>query len=110
MKNTKNKLHLSPSVYHKNMMKELIPSLSFNHKDINQWKIELKNKLTELIKIYPSKRGPLNVKSIWKKEHTLGTIEKIIFTSEPYADVPAYVCIPKKSKSPHRFFICLQGP
>ena len=57
----------------------------------------------------PQKRVPLNVRSIWKRDHQLGTIEKIIFTSEPGADVPAYVCIPKNAEPPYTFMICLQG-
>lgn len=50
-----------------------------------------------------------DVTSLWKREHALGTIEKIVFAAEPGADVPAYVCIPHASKPPHRFVVCLQG-
>jgi dienelactone hydrolase len=39
----------------------------------------------------------------------LGTIEKIVFTSEPFSDVPAYVCIPRDTPKPLTFMICLQG-
>ncbi|NQT93084.1 MAG: prolyl oligopeptidase family serine peptidase, partial [Lentisphaerae bacterium] len=42
-------------------------------------------------------------------QHPLGTIEKLVFTSEPYADVPAYVCLPENAAPPYTFIICLQG-
>jgi dienelactone hydrolase len=54
-------------------------------------------------------RVPLNVRSLWRREHPLGTIEKIAFAAEPGADVLAYVCLPKDVPPPYPFFICLQG-
>lgn len=37
-------------------------------------------------------RGSLDVRSLWRREHPLGSIEKIVFRTEPEVDVPAYVC------------------
>ncbi len=54
-------------------------------------------------------RVPLNVRSLWKRRHPLGSIEKIVFTSEPYSDVMAYVCLPDSVAPPYAFFVCLQG-
>jgi len=33
----------------------------------------------------------------------------VIFTSEPYSDVVAFVCLPKDVKPPYQWMICLQG-
>ena len=54
-------------------------------------------------------RVDLNVQSLWKREHKLGTIEKIVFTAEPFADVLAYVCLPKNAEPPYTWFLCVQG-
>ena len=32
-----------------------------------------------------------------------------MFRSEPYADLPAFVCIPRGAEPPYTFFICVQG-
>jgi dienelactone hydrolase len=57
----------------------------------------------------PVERVELNPRTIWRRETALGSIEKLAFTAEPGADVPAYFCIPKDAKPPYRTFICLQG-
>lgn len=74
-----------------------------------RWQVKLRGKLRSLIGNFPSGRVPLRVRSLWKREHPLGSLEKIAFTSEPYADVTAYVCLPKDQKPPYTFTICLQG-
>ncbi len=55
----------------------------------------------------PAKPPPLDATSIWIRSHALGTIERIVFTAEEGAHVPAYVCLPKER--PRGFVICLQG-
>lgn len=57
----------------------------------------------------PAARAPLDVTRVWRREHPLGTIEKVVFGAEPGADVPAYVCVPAGARAPLRFVICLQG-
>jgi dienelactone hydrolase len=51
----------------------------------------------------------LNPRTLWKRDHPLGTIEKVVFTSEPNADVPAYFSVPKAGSPPYPVMICLQG-
>lgn len=46
---------------------------------------------------------------LWRRDHELGSIEKVAFTSEPFADVVAYVCLPQTAQPPYPFMICLQG-
>lgn len=83
--------------------------LAYRGGDVKAWQRKLRRKLRELVGTMPSKHVPLRVRSLWKREHELGTIEKIVFASEPHADVPAYVCIPKNAEPPYAWFICLQG-
>ncbi len=90
-------------------MSQIVPSLSYRVGDVKKWRSKLRRKLGELVGDMPGKRCPLHPRRIWKREHQLGMIEKIAFTSEPFADVTAYVCLPKDAKPPYTFMICLQG-
>ncbi|NJL28377.1 MAG: hypothetical protein HC897_11055 [Thermoanaerobaculia bacterium] len=54
-------------------------------------------------------RPPLATEVLWRREHELGTIEKITFTCEPGSDAVAFVCLPRNVQPPYPFFICLQG-
>lgn len=76
---------------------------------MSAWQRKLRRKLRALLGDMPTERCPLRVRSLWKRAHPLGHIEKVVFTSEPFADVPAYVCLPKDVKPPYTFVICLQG-
>jgi len=105
----RHKVHFSPTEYHRRVMDDAAPSIRYDGGDVWQWQNRLRRKLRELLGDMPKGRAPLNVRRLWKRDHSLGTIEKIVFTSEPYADIPAYVCIPKEAKSPFTFVICLQG-
>ncbi|MDY7009655.1 MAG: alpha/beta hydrolase family protein [Planctomycetota bacterium] len=75
------------------------------------WQKKLRRKLRELLGMnrMPAERADLNVRSLWKRDHKYGAIEQIAFTSEPYSDVTAYVCLPQNAEPPYTFFICLQG-
>jgi len=84
-------------------------TLRYDGGDVARWQRKLRRKLRQLLRLRPRKRTPLNVRSLWKREHPLGSIEKIVFSSEAYVDVPAYVCLPKGAAPPDTFFICLQG-
>jgi dienelactone hydrolase len=103
------KFHFSPSLYHQALQKNLSPALAYNGQDLKSWQRTLRKKIKELIGLPTNPKGDLRVRSLWKRNHALGTIEKIAFTSEPYVDVPAYVCLPAKGSPPYPFMICLQG-
>lgn len=103
------KSEFSPSLYHNHILKNTTQQLAYDGGDVKTWQRKLKRKIKELLGDMPTEKVPLNTKSLWKRDHELGTIEKIVFTSEPHADVPAYVCIPKDVKPPYTFVICLQG-
>ncbi len=57
----------------------------------------------------PGVKSPLKPRTIWVRHHELGTIEKVVFTGEPFSDVPAYVCLPRGVKPPYIYVVCLQG-
>lgn len=103
------KLHLSPSEYHQKIMSQTTPALAYKGGDVKVWQNKLRRKLKELVGDLPKKPCALKTKTLWRKKHPLGTIEKITFVSEPYADVVAYVCLPNAVKPPYTFTICLQG-
>ena len=106
---SRKRLHLSPSVYHRYLMDNTPRELAYDGGDVRAWQRRLRRKLRELVGAMPKERAPLNVRSLWKRQHKLGVIEKIAFTSEPFADVFAYVCLPRNAKPPYPTFICLQG-
>jgi dienelactone hydrolase len=105
------KLDLSPSICHRRIMAATEPALAWRGGDFASWRRRLRAKLAELSgwNLMPARRAALNVRTVWRKRHELGSIEKIAFTAEPGADILAYVCLPKAAKPPHRFFICVQG-
>lgn len=104
-------MNLSPSLVHRTWTAQTTPALSYRGGDVAIWQHELRARLVELIgyRKFAAAPVPLTVRSLWQREHPLGRIEKIVFTAEPGADVPAYVCLPKSARPPYRFFICLQG-
>jgi dienelactone hydrolase len=84
-------------------------ALAYDGGDVITWQRKLRPKLRELLGDWHTDRVDLNVRKLWCREHELGVIEKIVFTSEPGADIPAYVCIPNNVQPPYPFMICLQG-
>ena len=109
MDQTQAEFHFSPSEGHRFIMDNLTPRLRYPGGDVRQWQKQLRPKLGELIGGLEIDRPPLNVRQLWQRDHPLGSIEKIVFTSEPYVDIPAYVCLPKDAAPPYVWMICLQG-
>ncbi|MCZ7643972.1 MAG: hypothetical protein M5U26_01600 [Planctomycetota bacterium] len=106
---TRRKPDLSPSRYHFRWLDEHAPKLAFKGGDVKRWQARLRAKLKALLKLPAGPRCALKPRTLWSREHELGRIEKIVFASEPGADVPAYVCTPRNAKPPYAWFICLQG-
>ena len=102
-------MHLSPSEHHKWLMSRTTQAMGFEGGDVQAWQRRLRRKVRQLVGDMPATRCELRPRRLWLREHPLGTIEKVVFTSEPYADVPAYVCLPKDAAPPYRFFVCVQG-
>ncbi|MFH1499094.1 MAG: hypothetical protein ABII82_14860 [Verrucomicrobiota bacterium] len=80
--------------------------------DHAQWRAQWRTRLEQILgldRLMAQERPPLALRTLWRREHELGMIEKISFTAEPGADVLAYLCIPRGFEAPGPFFICLQG-
>ena len=99
----------SPSDVHYRLMAATKQSMAYRGGDVKKWQRKLRRKLRELVGETPKTRTRLNARPLWQHPHDLGTIEKIVFASEPHCDVPAYVCIPKGVEPPYTWLICLQG-
>lgn len=99
----------SPSRLHHQAMRALTPELRFDGGDVAVWQRKLRRRLVRLLGDLPETRVALRPRRLWRREHPLGTIEKIVFTSERHVDVPAYVCLPAAAKPPYPFMIALQG-
>ena len=102
-------MKLSPTETHKHLMSQITPALQYKGGDVNNWQSRLRRKLRQSVGDMPEERCDLCPRRLWMREGPLGTIEKIAFTSEPCADVVAYVCLPKGVEPPYTFMICLQG-
>src|SRR5687768_8049575 len=94
-------LALSPSVVHHRLMEEP-PLLTYRGGDVVIWQSQLRDKLRSLLGYdqMPAEKCPLDIRSLWVREHELGTIEKLVFTSELGADVPCYLCLPHEAQRP----------
>lgn len=103
------RFHLSPSQHHRHLMMGMEQELAFDANDINRWRRRLRTKVRQLLGDTPTERCDLNVKSLWRMNHPFGSIEKIVFTSEPRSDVLAYVCLPRDVEPPYTWFVCVQG-
>ena len=103
------RLHLSPTQHHRNLMATTERELDYDGGDIRSWQRRLRPKVRSAAGEMPLDRCPLNVRSLWTLNHPLGSIEKIAFTSEPYSDTLAYVCLPDNAEPPYTWFICVQG-
>ncbi|NLF29588.1 MAG: hypothetical protein GX591_01730 [Planctomycetes bacterium] len=99
----------SPSVNHRLLMEHTPRTMAFDGADPAAWRRRLRAKVAELLGRRPAERTALNVRSLWRREAAQGTIEKIVFTAERGADVPAFVCLPAKARPPYTWAICVQG-
>ena len=100
---------LSPSRYHRSLWEKLEPAMAYSGGAVRPWQAALRRTVRRLTGDRPATRCPLRPRRLWLRDHPLGTIEKVVFTAEPCADVPAYVCLPHGVRPPYPFMICLQG-
>ena len=105
----KQELHLSPTDVHRHLMAGMDQTMGYRGGDVAAWQRKLRRKVRSLLGETCRDRVDLNVRSLWKRDHPLGTIEKIAFTAEPYADVVAFVCLPSSVEPPYPWFVCVQG-
>lgn len=101
--------HFSPSVNHRAWMDETRPRMAYDGGDVVAWQNALREEVRRLLGAQPAEKAPLNPVSLWKRDTPLGSIEKVVFTAEPYSDVPAYLCLPAEGEPPYPLMICMQG-
>ena len=100
----------SPDNYNEYLLKKRKPLLSFDENaDYDIWRLQVKQKLTELLGDMPEERVPLNIRIEWEKEHDTFIEKRFIFDTEPFTSVPCHLLIPKNAKKPCPVVICLQG-
>lgn len=102
---------LSPSAAHYPLTDGAPLALSYRGGDVARWQQALRQQMRAVLGVdqMPAMDQPIQVRTLWKREHELGTIEKLVFTSEPGVDVPCYLCLPHEPLQPRTTFICLQG-
>ncbi len=77
-------------------------------KKVISWQRILRARLKKLLGDFPKKKVPLRAKILERKEFRDCFREKLVLTSEPFADVPAYLLIPKNLSLPAPAVVCLQ--
>jgi dienelactone hydrolase len=90
-------------------MAQAHPQLTYAAGDVRAWQAKMRRKLKALLRPPVNTHRPLRLRKIWKRSTPLGTIERIVFSAEPGADVPAYWCVPVGARPPYLTYICLQG-
>ncbi len=104
---------LSPSILHERLMAQRRPRLGYDGGDWRGWQRRLRRRLKQRLGWsrfeHGAKRVALQPRTLWHREHELGTIEKVRFTAERGSDVVGYWCVPHAPAPPRATFICLQG-
>lgn len=99
----------APETCHEQWMRNNPPLMAFDPSvDYRQWREKVDEKLRELVGWMPEKI-PLNIRIEYEKDEDLFHEKRFIFSTEPGADVPCHLLIPKGGKSSYPVVICLQG-
>ena len=102
-------MNYSVDTCHELYMQEHKPLLAFDDSaDYENWRREVKAKLTELLGDMPEPTDPA-LRIEWEKEHATFTEYRLVFTSEKAVEVPCHLWIPKAAKKPCPVVLCLQG-
>ncbi len=96
---------------HRELLAALRPRLAFDADDVERWRTSLDAELRRLIgwSAFETRRVALAPRSLWSRELSYGRVEKLVFSAEPGAEVPAYVVTPARGAPPYPVMICLQG-
>ena len=104
---------LSPSLCHNELLEAAPLQLRYDpekFQSVSEWQQELRPKLVDLTGLDRIEASDdQQIRSLWKQDDENGTIEKIVFTSEPNADIPAYICLPNNAEPPYTWYVCVQG-
>lgn len=105
----RSELFLSPSLHHWHVLRTTKQEYAYDGGPVAAWQDLLRPRVRDLLGIPREERVPLDPRRLWSDDSPLGTIEKVAFTAEPYADVLAYFCVPNGLEPPYPTVICLQG-
>jgi len=104
------KLTINPSDYHIKYLSSIKPVMAYKErKDPILWQRKLRPRLKKLLGDFPEEKISLMPTVLERKEFYSYYQEKIVFRSEPFVDVPAYILIPKHVSLPVPAVVCLQG-
>ncbi len=101
--------HFVPSQYHRHLLESTTRELAWRGQPFEPWQRQLRSRLSELVGGFPEERVPLNVEELECEETGTYVRKKLVFTSEPFADVPAHLLVPAGAQGPLPAMICLQG-
>jgi hypothetical protein len=104
-------MSLSPSVLHHALCDALEAELAFTADDPSAWRRRLRAELSRLLGLQhiPPNPTPRAPRRLWARTIGGHAVEKLVLSSEPGVEVPAYLAIPAGVPPPHRVMICLQG-
>lgn len=77
-------------------------------RDVTAWRHEVASKLTELLGLNPERVEP-DIRREYEREWDDFREIRFVFATEPGADVPCHLLVPKRGKAPFPVVICLQG-
>jgi hypothetical protein len=72
------------------------------------WRAQVDATLRQLAGVMPEP-VPLDIRVEYELRHEEYTERRIIFSSEPYADVPCHLLLPNTKRGPYPVVICVQG-
>ena len=99
----------APSRYHLHLMEQTERELAWRGGPFAVWQERLRARLLELVGGFPERRGPLDVEELEREETDAYVRTKLVFVSEPFADVPAHLFVPRGADGPMPAMVCLQG-
>lgn len=101
----------SPSLLHHALLAELEPSHAFRGGDLRAHRARLTVELRRALGFQhlPAERTSLDPEVLWQRQMAFGRLEKLLFSAEPLARVPAYLALPTRGSPPFPVMICLQG-
>ena len=101
---------LQADLCHNMLLQNQKPLLSYDEsRDFDQWREQVRQKLTQLLGDLPQQRCDLQTRVEWEKDWDTFTEKRILFRSEEYVDIPCHLWIPKNAQKPCPVVICLQG-
>jgi len=101
---------LSPSYYHKKLMRRTKKRLAFSPGvDFISWQKRLRKQFLELIGHIDKEKCPVKFKILEERIYSNYILKKILFTTNPDVMNIAYLLIPRMKKTKFPAMICLQG-